>query len=610
MNIRITPDRRVLVLSVLTLALLIVTGTRSIPVVTQILPVEKGVARFPSDPESLVYALDGTWVLETKGETIEKSVPSVAWSEGFGTYRLELFIPPEYEGTLFQLGTNNTGTSSELLVNGELVGTQGIYGETPGEALPSARSVPASFIAREGVNTISYRVSNFTHPRGGLWEQILIARNQVLSERKDRYLLIEVFQEAIMVFITFYIAFFAFQMKEYHLLYFAAAVLFVTLGNMTRGAFSIYYILPRIGYLTVKKLSISSYFFVGGFIIQSLAKDLFEKRRTPFIFSVFSLFILLGFLTLILPFSLGYSLSLLFLIPMTVIIFYFLVVQYHQIFTRLTRNKLLWIILRVLIQLGILFGLFHDAYAVIRGRYETQILPDAAFLYSVGYCLLLIQTVLHNREQLEQARSQIITASDSTRDQIRNDLHDRLAQLTVGMEYVGESLLRRGHAEKKDLNLLRDTAKEINDELRDIINGLGPARLETLGLSAAIEKMAERNSQLHDIKIETRLKCEGIQEWTTVAEQLYLVCRESITNAVVHSKARVISITLSSRGGRAYLHIMNDGVSTSALNPGIQIHHGIDIMRSRIEALGGTFSARMGEKGTFHVRAEVPEELI
>ncbi len=610
MVLQMKSDLKVAILSCFTIVLMVLIGIRAVPEVRHIIEVEDGTGVFPETDESFIYSLNGEWQLFRDGQTTLQEVPAVAWAHGFGTYSMTLMVPDNYAGKEFELFTHNIGTSGQVFVNGQLIGTQGIYGESAASAVPTARSDVYRFSAQGGENLIEYRVSNFVHPRAGLWEQVLIASSPLIAERNDRNLMIEIFQGAIMIFITFYIAFFASQMREYHLFFFAAAVFFIALGNLTRGAFSIYLIFPHIDYVLLKKIGISTYFLGAGFIIRSLASDLFGNRRMPVIKGIVFIFAFLGILTMVIPFHIGYYISLVFLIPMICYLLYAIIMQYHLIFTNQTHLDFIWVLLRLLIQLAVLYGLFHDSLAVLNGRYDVELLPDAAFIYAIGYCLLLVQTVLEDRKQVELAKSQIITASDETRNQIRNDLHDRLAQLTVGMEYVGESLWRRGHAEGDDLKMLKETASEINSELRDIINGLGPARLDTIGLAAAIEQMAEKNARLHQIEITTKLDCEGIQEWTTAAEQIYLVTREGITNAVVHSSPTYIAIRLYSRRGRYHLHIINDGAETLPFHSLFKKDHGIDIMRYRIEALGGTLSAGPGNDNTFHIRAEVPEELI
>jgi signal transduction histidine kinase len=89
---------------------------------------------------------------------------------------------------------------------------------------------------------------------------------------------------------------------------------------------------------------------------------------------------------------------------------------------------------------------------------------------------------------------------------------------------------------------------------------------------------------------------------------LAITLREAVHNVLRHSEATWCRIELAAVHETVHLHVANDGVRCTTASTAASRSHGLDNLRSRLEAVGGRLSAGPDGKGSFHVRAEVPLE--
>jgi len=436
---------------------------------------------------------------------------------------------------------------------------------------------------------------------------VLIAKAPTLTHRLNIHLAIEFILIGVLAFIVVFISALAVQLREFNLFYFSSAVASVALGSFLYNSFPIYQLFPQIDYIFVKKGTFFFFYLSNGFIFKSIIHDIRPKEKDLFVQVSHYLFLLLAVLSVALPYKGVYNLSVV-ASPLSVVMFtYFLFLQYSALFSYPSQRSFLWNVPRIIILSVALYGLTHDLVFYLSGQYQETVLQVLSSIYSIGYALLIVRSLLENRKRLEEAKTLIISAADDTRNKIRSDLHDRLGQLTHGMSYLVESLKICGDQEGKTIDLLKETSTRINEELRHVIDNLGPSRLSSLGLQAAIEQMAQRSRDIYGVTLLTDIHFDSIQGWNPVTEQIYLIVNEALTNAIRHASPDFIRIELKKSHGRFFLKMSNNGVKASGMGFDKAKGHGIDIMRYRIEHLGGTFDAGSRTGGLFNITAEIPE---
>ncbi|MDP9456801.1 MAG: histidine kinase [Actinomycetota bacterium] len=186
------------------------------------------------------------------------------------------------------------------------------------------------------------------------------------------------------------------------------------------------------------------------------------------------------------------------------------------------------------------------------------------------------------------------------RRRFSRELHDRLAhEMTV----VSQSLDLHRTLEKRDparagekLELAQKTAHAALELMREFSHELRETETSD-GLRIALENLM-RISVPSEVDSEVVFEGEEDHLPDYVRDQLYMVLREGVRNAVAHSGSEsiVVEVDISPKEVVALVWDHGEGFETSeAVSEGI----GLSAMRERAELLGGTFEVgSQGERGT------------
>jgi two-component system, NarL family, sensor histidine kinase NreB len=204
-----------------------------------------------------------------------------------------------------------------------------------------------------------------------------------------------------------------------------------------------------------------------------------------------------------------------------------------------------------------------------------------------------IRTDITARKRAEQERArverQLIDLTEREQRRIGRDLHDGLGQHLTALEMMNHTLVGRLRSEAPSLE---PAALEISQHIRQIItharqlsHGLCPVSLEADGLMNALKGLAELT------KTSGRMQCEFVCPQAVqladlnVATQLYRIAQEAVANAVRHSGAKHIRISLTRSGARLELCVEDDG---KGLPPEQEKHRGLGLstMHYRARLIG------------------------
>jgi signal transduction histidine kinase len=212
----------------------------------------------------------------------------------------------------------------------------------------------------------------------------------------------------------------------------------------------------------------------------------------------------------------------------------------------------------------------------------------------------LVATAVSNattRSELVASRARVVSAADETRRRLERDLHDGIQQWLVALALrarkaaalAGESDTAAG-----ELSDLADDLVAVTDELREISRGIHPAILSDSGLDDALNALARRSAIRVDLDVSFKGRYDPVLEAT-----VYYVAAESLTNAVKHAQASLVTVRGGRQNGEIELEIKDDGVG------GADPHRGTGLigLKDRVDTLGGTisFSSRAGAGTTIRV---------
>jgi two-component system NarL family sensor kinase len=90
---------------------------------------------------------------------------------------------------------------------------------------------------------------------------------------------------------------------------------------------------------------------------------------------------------------------------------------------------------------------------------------------------------------------------------------------------------------------------------------------------------------------------------TAVEQGVYLVMLEALNNVVSHANAKYCEVSMTFASGELVLSVVDDGVG---LGQPYVSGIGITSMRSRVQALGGTFDLGTALDGGTQLQARIP----
>ena len=216
-----------------------------------------------------------------------------------------------------------------------------------------------------------------------------------------------------------------------------------------------------------------------------------------------------------------------------------------------------------------------------------------------------LRTQMGERRQLENA---LLEIAEQERRRLGEDLHDGLCQYLSGLVFMGRALAKTfakqnlteqaGEVEK-----LSDLIYQAVDQARSVAKGLHPVDVDAHGLAAALRDLASRTSR----EVSCRLRCARSVPISdnVVAQHLYRIAQEAVTNAVKHARPSRITITLGIRGNHLALSVRNDGSGLP-----VAFHHatgmGVRLMRYRADVIGGNFQIQPLKDGGTRVLCTLP----
>lgn len=209
------------------------------------------------------------------------------------------------------------------------------------------------------------------------------------------------------------------------------------------------------------------------------------------------------------------------------------------------------------------------------------------------------------RRELER---QVSGISEEEKQKLGRDLHDDLCQQLTCVELLVHSMQRRmaqtGHLEFSKLDDLLHHVRKAIVTTQTMARGLSTSGLGDLGLPAALNHWLSKL----DTVLPIRIRFHGPEQLRLrdddAAVHIYRIAQEAIQNAVKHSGASEIEVSLAVNGNDLTLRIADNGVCKGD----IHAHSGLGMktMHYRSSLLNALLQIEQNDHGGVTVRCEIP----
>src|SRR5215510_3933832 len=191
--------------------------------------------------------------------------------------------------------------------------------------------------------------------------------------------------------------------------------------------------------------------------------------------------------------------------------------------------------------------------------------------------------------ELRRLTGRLLQAQEGESRRIARELHDDLGQglalLTVALDLLRQKPPEAvGQLGARVQELLRHV-RQLSSSVHELSHQLHPAKLEQLGLPAAIAGLCHELNHRHGLKIEFAEHQIPPAIAPETALCLYRIAQEALANSIKHSGAQHIRVELHGTDDAIALRIVDDGSGFDASS--IQGGLGLVSMRERVFSLGG-----------------------
>ena len=234
--------------------------------------------------------------------------------------------------------------------------------------------------------------------------------------------------------------------------------------------------------------------------------------------------------------------------------------------------------------------------AVLEFFSDRVIQPDSWIADAmVGVGLQLARVI--ERAEFEE---HLLTVAEEIQRGIAQDLHDDVGQELTGLglkaQTLAEMLAPGGTPAGKLAANIATAVDRTHDKVRGLSRGMLPIELGEGLLASALEQLAAATTA--GSRIACKLDCSRPDAAfdSRVSMHLYRIAQEAVSNAVRHSRAQNIRISLDHEDGKTVLRIEDEGKglpTSRALAGGM----GLRTMHYRAGLIGGKLEVGPGSRG-------------
>lgn len=205
------------------------------------------------------------------------------------------------------------------------------------------------------------------------------------------------------------------------------------------------------------------------------------------------------------------------------------------------------------------------------------------------------ELVQANRELIqknEEIKGALFKGQTIERKRVAIELHDNLSSLlsAVNMSIQHINPQNLSDQEQSVYRNVKQMVKSAYSEVRNISHNILPAELEKEGLSSVLTTLIAKLNQNSPLQFRLTNSLFKNRLPAEIEFNVYSILLELINNVIKHAQALNVDIELKQTSQGIELSVADDGIGLPAESGKQGV--GLQNIRSRLDALGGTFEAR------------------
>lgn len=222
----------------------------------------------------------------------------------------------------------------------------------------------------------------------------------------------------------------------------------------------------------------------------------------------------------------------------------------------------------------------------------------------------LQRLVNENVEMNVKIRNEAVTEE---RQRLARDLHDAVSQQLFALAMLASAAEKtvRSNPEQAAANIadVSDIARKAQGEMRALLLHLRPVRLNDESLDKGLDRLIRELDGKTPIHFEASIEAvEGLPKG--VENHLFRLSQEALSNALRHSEATKVRLSLHENDQSVVLTVFDNGCGFDPKREKVA-SYGLKTMRERAEEIGGHFvlTTHEGEGTSIHIRVPVHKRV-
>ncbi|MCA9008972.1 MAG: PAS domain S-box protein [Planctomycetaceae bacterium] len=239
--------------------------------------------------------------------------------------------------------------------------------------------------------------------------------------------------------------------------------------------------------------------------------------------------------------------------------------------------------------------------------------------------------IIRDISERKELQTHVLEIAAEEQRRIGQELHDGIGQELTGLSLIAGtllSLITDMHEREWDgqivrqidetgFNRIREIIQKLNQKLSEanrnvhqLSHGIMPVQIDAEALRSALEELAA--STHTPPKVHCRFDCPQpvMAAINTTATHLYRIAQEAVNNALKHSQASEICISLRQDHNQILLEVRDNGVGIPATKSDVDVSRrtrgmGLQTMQYRAGMIGGTLHIEQSETGGTRVRCAI-----
>jgi signal transduction histidine kinase len=212
---------------------------------------------------------------------------------------------------------------------------------------------------------------------------------------------------------------------------------------------------------------------------------------------------------------------------------------------------------------------------------------------------------MRERQRLERG---IAAIGDEERRRLGRELHDGVCQqITAALlrcQALQRAVSRGTPLSAEEFGPLTALLTETIDDAHNVALGLYPLGTDPGALAPALRVLARRTEEMSGIRCQYVERGDVRVSDAVVAQHLYRIGQEALSNAARHSQASRITVGLEAGDGGLTLHVEDNGVGLPPDRRGVRM--GLQSMDYRARLISGTLAVASAPGGGTRVTCRVP----